>query len=227
MTSGTREMICGVTASSAFLTLFFGLGFHWVGGAGLGALVYAGLRFLLPAKESRNLVAPGYDHTEWQKILAEGEAQTRKIEKLVPTTSGGKMAPRIRAIAGAMRRILARLEEDPEILPMVHIFLSVEATNVVPVLQQYVALCTQTHGGMEFKRALAESEKIIMLIGEKFEEQYQNLLRRDLAKFEVTTQALAGMLGIDEWDLERVKARSLKKKRSVLNTRVNHDEEKP
>lgn len=200
MNTTTREILGALIGAGAFMGFTFGLNVSLLFSIPLALASYVGVRFLVPVPQTVevDLVAPGVAKEDWQATLAQGDALSQQFKALAKSVT--PMRDQIIGLGDTVTRITQRLREQPGDHQIVGNFLRYEAKTVIPVIQQYVDLSSETHKSPAIREGLERQEKLIPLVRAKMEEQYQKLLSNDLLEFEVASETLATMLGVDELD---------------------------
>lgn len=199
MNTATRELIGAGAGAAAFFGFTFGLEVQLVLSIPLAIASYVGVRFLVPVTQTSQAppeIVPGVAEADWQAALDQGEALERQFHELAKAVT--PMRDQIMGLGDTVKRITQRLEEQPQDHRVVGSFLQYEAKTVLPVIQQYVDLATERHKSQAIRDGLGKQEQLIPLIRQKMEEQYQKLLSNDLMEFQVASETLASMLGVDE-----------------------------
>jgi len=204
LTSVVKEITCGIAAAGVFLGFQFGLGVFWVISGVFGVATYVGLRYTLAGSKPVDQVVDGVDRNAWKGTLAKADEVAKHIRGLVKDHRKTAITLKIEAMAKSLNQIHDRLREEPEIHPRVQFFIDNKVAEVVPVLERYLNLASRENKGARVLEQLAKSEKVIPLIAEKFDEHYQNLLAHDLVAFDVATETMASILGIDDLEYRKL-----------------------
>jgi 5-bromo-4-chloroindolyl phosphate hydrolysis protein len=152
-----------------------------------GAVAYAiGFFFLFKVKKPE-VVA---NETTLKTALQEGSRKLSEIQRLEKQVRKASVTSQIRDIEGIIRKILAKIEHDPDSLKQAHQFLAYYLDSTINILEKYVELSAQDVEDADIKTSLAKVETMLETIRAAFEKQLARLLSDDAMDLDVELATL-------------------------------------
>jgi 5-bromo-4-chloroindolyl phosphate hydrolysis protein len=188
----------GIVAAVLIPLLVFGLRLPFAVGAGAGAIVFAGLTFLLTPRRlfegiDVSKVARGRLDLA-RRVLTEAEPAVERLKSVAGRIRNTAIAARVDRLAETGRTILAGVEADPNRLAGVQRFLTYYLPQASELADNYAVL--------EQKRSpdpsrVKEAEDLIGKLDEAFSHYADSLLESDLADLDVQLRLLQSSLKED------------------------------
>jgi len=193
---------------------------------GLGAVILAGTTLGAGLALGWGVAAALVTAWAVSRVLprdASEQARTRASQRLNETIQRGQkvanrlyylsnqvrishLAKGIRALSESCRELCTLLRQNPDYLDQLDFFLNVQIDDVLKVFDQFAELSKRSEDDEQIARALEDRAPLITAIQEEFDQQKSRLVRRELTKFEVTSDALSQLMGVEEIDYAAVKS---------------------
>lgn len=194
-----RQILAGVTASAAFLSIFSVAKLVWWLALILAALVYAGVILLVPRKKEDHEIEVdiGVTRADLNAALDKCARAVRELQELSKEPKlKYVMADTLRKLAELTRQIAENYTSDPRDLRHSRGFVDHHLDKLMEIVRTYVTLRRQTLTP-EAEERLEDIRKSVLEYVPHFEAIYNACLENDFLQLETATKALEQIMKIE------------------------------
>lgn len=179
------DLVPGVVAVASLLGTTLGLELPVLAGLGIGAAVYAGVRFLMPDADPE--VAPGVRRSRLEAGVADLSRHVAAVADLGGRVRDPEVRQRVDTIVATGQRIVTHVGEDPADLLVAQPLLTLYLESTTGILRNFVRLESRDVASARASLAKAEDEAVPLLEA-KVTELYEHLQRDEVVALTVDSE---------------------------------------